>query len=218
MNQRDRIIKRLFDVVLASLGLIATGWLIAVAIVAARWSTGKSGMFHQLRVGMDGRLFHILKIRTMRDVPGIETTVTTRHDPRITPLGGILRKYKIDELPQLINVLRGDMSFVGPRPDVPELICSLQGRDRILLSVRPGVTGPASLKYRNEEDLLAVQDDPDAYNREVIFPDKTQLNRQYVEDYRFVDDLRYIWLTAFSRNLPPDLPHDLRSLHHEQAA
>ena len=120
------------------------------------------------------------------------TTVTTDNDPRITPLGKLFRKTKIDELPQLLNVLVGDMSLVGPRPDVPGFADKLEGEDRIILSVRPGITGPATLKYRNEEEILAAQEDPERYNLEVIYPDKIKINREYVEHYSFAKDLRYI--------------------------
>jgi lipopolysaccharide/colanic/teichoic acid biosynthesis glycosyltransferase len=121
--------------------------------------------------------------------------VTTGRDRRITWLGRIWRKTKIDELPQLINVLKGNMSFVGPRPDVPGYADRLQGDDRIVLSVRPGITGPATLKYRDEEALLADQDDPERYNNEVLWLDKVRINREYVESWSFWQDIRYILKT-----------------------
>jgi len=139
----------------------------------------------------------VIKLRTMHSVAGGGTTVTTAGDARITPIGRFLRRYKLDELPQLINVLRGDMSLVGPRPDVAGFADMLTGSDRMILSVRPGITGPATLKYRNEEELLASVSDPEAYNRNVIWPDKVRINREYVQHFRLRDDLRYIWLTIF---------------------
>lgn len=199
LNRRRRFLKRAFDIVFSLIGLGSTGWLIAIAIFGARRSTKKSGLFRQRRVGLHGREFEILKVRTMRDVAGVSTTVTTDADPRVTRFGRFLRKYKIDELPQLYNVLRGDMSFVGPRPDVAELVESLKGADRIVLSVRPGITGPASIKYRHEEELLAMQSNPDAYNRTVIFPDKTRINRDYVERYRFLWDIELLFQTLLGR-------------------
>ena len=217
LNRYHRILKRSFDIVFSFSGLCVTGWLIGLAIVGARMSTGQSGLFRQRRVGQFGRTFEILKIRTMRDVPGIQTTVTTDADPRITRLGRLLRKYKIDELPQLYNVLRGDMSFVGPRPDVPELIVNLQGDDRVVLSVRPGITGPASIKYRNEEELLAMQIDPDAYNRLVIFPDKTRINRDYVERYRFLNDIHLVVQTLVGGG-ETARPESIGSLERDRAA
>jgi lipopolysaccharide/colanic/teichoic acid biosynthesis glycosyltransferase len=141
--------------------------------------------------------FKVIKLRTMRNIASINTTVTSLNDPRITPLGHFLRKTKIDELPQLINVFLGQMSFVGPRPDVPGFADRLMGEDRIILSVRPGITGPATLKYREEEELLAGQDNPEKYNDEIIFPDKVRLNREYVANYSFWKDIQYIYQTIF---------------------
>jgi lipopolysaccharide/colanic/teichoic acid biosynthesis glycosyltransferase len=187
--------KRAFDLVAATLGLALVGWVILLADIAARIDTGQSGLFRQARVGRHGRPFNLLKIRTMRPVAGIDTSVTVAGDARITPIGRLLRRLKIDELPQLWNVLVGQMSLVGPRPDVPGFADRLEGEDRIILEVRPGITGPASLEYRNEEALLAAQSDPEAYNRDVIWPDKVRINRQYVENWSFFADLRYIWRT-----------------------
>lgn len=188
--------KRCLDLGVAGLGLAALWWLLLLAIVAARIDTRATGLFRQRRVGQYGRVFDIYKVRTMRDRPDVTTTVTQSHDPRITKLGRVLRRFKIDELPQLWNVLIGDMSLVGPRPDVPGYADRLEGRDRIILSVRPGITGPATLRYRDEEALLAKADDPEDYNRTVIFPDKVRINRDYVENYSFRKDLIYILKTV----------------------
>jgi lipopolysaccharide/colanic/teichoic acid biosynthesis glycosyltransferase len=190
-----RLLKRGFDIVAAAGGLALTWWLIAIAYILAGKDTGKSGFFRQNRVGKDGKLFQVIKIRTMRDIPTLTTTVTQTSDPRITPLGRFWRRTKIDELPQLINVLRGDMSFVGPRPDVPGFADVLSGDDRVILTIRPGITGPATLKFRNEEALLAAQADPESYNRDVIFPEKVRLNRLYIENYQFWHDIQYIYQT-----------------------
>jgi len=198
LSWEKAFLKRLFDVVVSSAGLILLGWLILIAFIASSIDTRQNGFFTQKRVGKNGKLFRVIKIRTMRIMPNINTTVTQENDPRITHLGRFWRKTKIDELPQLINVFMGQMSFVGPRPDVPGFADQLTGPDRIILSVRPGITGPATLKFRNEEQLLAQQDDPEAYNREVIWPEKVRLNREYVENYSFRQDLKYIWQTIFS--------------------
>ncbi len=197
LSLRDRTMKRWFDVVGASLGLVFFGWLILFAFIAATIDTRSNGFFRQTRVGKDGRHFKTIKIRTMRDLPNVQTTVTTDCDPRITSLGRFFRKTKIDELPQLINVLLGEMSFVGPRPDVPGFADTLTGSDRLILSVRPGITGPATLCFRDEEALLAAQPDPESYNRDVVYPEKVRLNRFYIENYRFSDDVRYIFQTLF---------------------
>ena len=189
--------KRTFDLFFAALGLLVAWWLILLAWVAASIDTRSNGFFVQKRVGRNGRIFHVVKIKTMRPVAALDTTVTRRGDPRITPLGAFFRRTKIDELPQLWNVLVGDMSFVGPRPDVPGFADTLQGQERAMLSIRPGITGPATLKYRNEEELLAAQDDPEAYNRNVIWPDKVQINLQYIREWSLWNDCCYIFRTVF---------------------
>ncbi|MCG5516397.1 MULTISPECIES: sugar transferase [unclassified Ectothiorhodospira] len=196
LSPTQAALKRGFDVLGAALGLALTFWLIALAWLAATLDTRANGFFTQQRVGRDGRLFRVIKLRTMRVDPSLSTTVTTAGDARITRLGRVLRRLKLDELPQLINVLLGHMSFVGPRPDVPGFADALVGDDRLVLSVRPGITGPATLKYRDEETLLAGVDDPERYNREVIFPDKVRLNREYVQQWSFFKDLQYIWQTV----------------------
>ncbi len=195
MTQFDFTIKRLFDIVAAALGLAILWPLIAVAWILARRDTGASGFFRQERVGRHGKLFKVIKIRTMRAIDG--TTVTTAGDARITPLGAKLRRYKIDELPQLWNVLIGNMSFVGPRPDVPGFLDRLEGEDRELLQLRPGITGPASLKYRDEEEILAAVDNPEQHNADVIWPDKVQINRDYMRDWSFGMDIGIILRTIF---------------------
>lgn len=199
LTLRQRFVKRTFDLVLALVFLALFGWVILLAWVAASIDTRSNGMFLQTRIGRWGRPFTIFKIKTMRQVAGVTTTVTTRHDVRITPFGRWLRRLKVDELPQLINVLIGDMSFVGPRPDVPGFADRTEGGDRIILSIRPGITGPASLAFRNEEELLVGAEDPDMYNRDVLFPAKVKLNRVYVMNFGLVTDLRCIVDTVTQR-------------------
>ena len=193
----QRFLKRSLDVGVAIVGLVAGGWLILLGWILATIDTRSNGFFTQTRVGRYGKTFKVIKLRTMKIMPSVTTTVTTIGDPRITKLGAFWRKTKVDELPQLINVLLGHMSLVGPRPDVPGYADRLEGSDRIVLTIRPGITGPASLKYRNEEEILAQQTNPERYNREVIFVDKVRINREYVENYNFLNDLKYIWQTAF---------------------
>lgn len=195
LTRGQAAVKRSTDITVSLLGLVTSGWLIVLAMGLARLDTGKSGLFRQQRVGMHGRRFTLLKLRTMRDVPGLTTTVTTSGDPRITRLGRLLRRFKVDELPQLVNVLRGDMSLVGPRPDVPSVADRLHDEAPLVLTVRPGITGPASLKYRREEELLAGQPDPDWVSEAVIFPDKMRLNSQYVKEYHWLKDWHYLWQT-----------------------
>ena len=197
LNPIQAAVKRSFDVLGAIIGLVLTGWLIALAWLAAGLDTGLNGFFIQRRVGRQGKLFYVVKIRTMQPDTANTTTVTSAGDSRITRLGAFLRRTKIDELPQLWNVLIGDMSFVGPRPDVPGYADKLTGEAKLLLSVRPGLTGPATLAYRDEEKILAQQRDPQRYNDEVIYPDKVRINLEYIRHWRFRDDLRYIWQTVF---------------------
>ena len=125
------------------------------------------------------------------------TFITTSKDPRITKFGHFLRKTKLDELPQLWNVLIGQMSFVGPRPDVPGYADQLEGDDKIILSVKPGITGPASLAFKDEEELLAQKDNPKQYNDEVIWPQKVKINKDYIRNYSFKNDIKYIIETVF---------------------
>jgi len=194
MSKKDKLIKRIFDFVLALMGLLITWPIILVAWIIASIETKSNGMFSQIRVGENGKLFKIYKIKTMKDKKG--TTITTANDKRITKSGKIFRKYKIDELPQLWNVLIGDMSFVGPRPDVPGYADKLEGDDRIVLSIKPGITGPASLKYKNEEEILAQVKNPKEYNDKVIWPDKVKINKEYIKNWSLKKDIEYIIKTV----------------------
>ncbi len=195
MRRREEWTKRVMDLSLASMGLILFAPVIAAAWIVATLETRKNGFFLQERVGKDGKLFRVVKIRTMREIPGHTSSVTTKEDRRITRSGRFFRRYKIDELPQLFNVLKGEMSFVGPRPDVPGFADRLEGEARRMLSLRPGITGPATLKYRNEEEILAKQSDPERFNREVIWPDKVRINLEYMKHWSLKRDLQILWRT-----------------------
>ena len=190
--------KRCFDLFFSLLGLLLLWWLILLAAFLAWIDTGQNGFFSQCRVGRFGKPFKIIKIRTMRTVVNMDTSVTTANDCRITKLGRFFRKTKIDELPQLVNVLIGQMSFVGPRPDVPGFADLLAGDDKSILSIRPGITGPASIRYRNEEELLASVEDPESFNRNIIFPEKVRINREYVDNYTLLSDIKYIITTIIN--------------------
>lgn len=194
-------LKYIFDRVVSLVGLLLIWPLLLVLVLMIRRSMpGAPAIFKQQRVGKDGRLFTMYKFRTM--VPHHSgSSVSVAGEDRITPLGKTLRRYKLDELPELWNILIGDMSFVGPRPDVPGYADCLEGEDREILNLRPGITGPASLKYRNEEELLAKVEDPIAYNDEVIYPDKVRLNRYYYHHYSFVMDLRMIFATVLGKKI-----------------
>jgi lipopolysaccharide/colanic/teichoic acid biosynthesis glycosyltransferase len=188
----------MFDLIVSFIGLIIFSWLIIICWSIAAIDTHSNGFFVQIRVGRHGKQFNILKIKTMHPSTVFSTTITRSSDPRISRSGAFFRKTKLDELPQLWNVLVGDMSFVGPRPDVPGYADRLEEKVQcVLLSVRPGITGPASLAYRNEEKLLADQPDPTRYNNEVIYPDKVRINLDYIENLRFTTDIKYILKTIF---------------------
>ncbi len=157
-------------------------------------------VFTQKRVGKGGRLFTMYKFRSM-SAHHSGSTVSVAGESRITPLGAKLRRYKLDELPELWNVFIGDMSFVGPRPDVPGYADKLEGDDRRVLQLRPGITGPASLKYRDEEVLLAAQANPQEFNDKVIYPDKVRINLYYLDHYSFVVDIKMIIATVLGKRI-----------------
>jgi len=190
------ISKRIFDILFALVGIMFTLPIIFVAFIVASIETKSLGLFIQKRVGKDGKLFNVFKIKTMKAVKGVDTTVTTSNDMRITKSGKFFRDSKIDELPQFFNVLFGTMSFVGPRPDVEGYADRLEGEDRVILSIRPGITGPASLKYGNEEEILAKKENPKEYNDKVIWVDKVKINRDYIENWSFKKDIDYIVKTV----------------------
>jgi len=192
LSRFDKFIKRTLDIILSFFGLLFTGWLIILSAIIACFDTNLSGFFVQTRIGIKGKPFKVYKIRSMKNVVGFTTNVSTDNDPRITTIGKFWRKTKIDELPQLINVFIGNMSFVGPRPDVPGYADKLIGEDRIILSIRPGITGPASIHFKNEEEILASQPNPEEYNRNVIWPKKVELNKEYIKNYSIVSDFEYI--------------------------
>ena len=194
-------LKRIFDFSLSIFGLFFLWWVILIAWLLASIDTKKNGFFFQERIGKNSTEFKIIKIRTMLSSDFISTTVTLVDDARITNLGKLFRKFKIDELPQLINIFLGHMSFVGPRPDVPGFADCLREDDQTILSVRPGITGPASIKYKDEELLLSKQSNPEEYNMKVIWPDKVKINKQYIEEYSFLNDLSYIWITIVGVNV-----------------
>lgn len=195
------IVKWIFDRIVSLIGLLFL-WpvFIVVAILIKVKMPGGPVLFTQKRVGQYGDLFTMCKFRSMT-VSHSGSSVSVAGESRITPLGATLRKYKLDELPELWNVLKGDMSFVGPRPDVPGYADKLEGHDKDILKLKPGITGPASMKYRDEEELLANVDDPQKYNDEVIYPDKIRMNLYYLEHYSFIKDIQMIVCTVLGKNM-----------------
>lgn len=193
--------KYIFDRLISLIGLLLLcPLLIIVAVLIKVKMPGGPVLFVQKRVGRDGRLFAMHKFRSMT-VSHNGSSVSVAGEARITPLGAKLRKYKLDELPELWDVLIGNMSFVGPRPDVPGYADQLQGDDRRILELRPGITGPASLKYRDEEELLAKVENPVEYNDTVIFPDKVRINLYYLDHYSFTKDIQMIVCTVLGKRM-----------------
>lgn len=193
LSSSQCVAKRALDLAVSVPLLVVTAPVQALAVLVARRSTGGSGLYRQRRVGRCGEPFVMHKVRTMRCSPDPDsTTVTTHRDARVTPAGAFMRRWKIDELPQLYDVVRGRMSLVGPRPDVPGYADVLSGEDRLVLSVRPGITGPATLHYRAEERLLAAVTDPETHNRVVLWPHKVAMNVEYVRGWTLRRDLKYL--------------------------
>ncbi|MBF1411128.1 MAG: sugar transferase [Prevotella histicola] len=202
-------LKWLFDKLASLFGLLFLSPVLLVVAILIKVKMPGPVLFCQKRVGQYGKLFTVYKFRSMtvkaeasvasRDSDA--TSIASTEQNRITPLGEKLRRYKLDELPELWNVLKGDMSFVGPRPDVPGYADQLQGEERDILKLKPGITGPASLKYRNEEELLASVDNPAQYNDEVIFPDKVKLNLYYLKHYSFIKDIQMIICTVLGKKM-----------------
>ena len=193
--------KFLFDRSISFFGIVLLfPILIVISILIRVKMPSGSIIFKQKRIGQHGKLFTMYKFRSMT-VNHSGSSISVKGESRITPLGAKLRKYKLDELPELWNVLIGDMSFVGPRPDVPGYADKLEGEDRRILLLKPGITGPASLKYRNEEELLAQQEDPQKYNDEVLFPNKVRINIEYLDHWSFWNDIKIIIYTILGKDL-----------------
>ena len=218
------MLKIVFDKVVSLVGIIVLSPVLLIVALLIKWKMPGPILFCQQRVGRYGRIFTVYKFRTMTVKAEASvasrnseaTSIASQEQSRITPLGEKLRRYKLDELPELWNVLKGDMSFVGPRPDVPGYADQLQGEDREVLLLRPGITGPASLKYRNEEDILEAVDEAlqkgrsglpmgittvQEYNDNVIYPDKVRLNRYYLHHYSFIKDIKMIVCTVLGKRM-----------------
>ena len=190
--------KRLFDIVSSGIGLLCLAPVFVVMAIWIKLDSRGPVFYRQTRVGRYGRDFRIFKFRSMRvgSDKGRQITVGER-DPRITRSGYFIRRYKIDELPQLINVFLGDMSIVGPRPEVRKYVDLYSEEQRKVFQVRPGITDLASIKYRNENELLSLVDDPDTYYIDVIMPDKLAINREYIRHQSFMGDIKIIFNTLF---------------------
>lgn len=189
LTHKQQFFKRTFDVMVSLIALLIVFFPLILLSLISWVNIGLSGIFSQWRVGKGGKQFKIYKIRTLKGKQHRLDEMASH----TTPWGSWLRKSKLDELPQLYNILKGDMSLVGPRPDLPGFADQLTGEDRIILKVRPGLTGPATIKYKNEDQLLKEQSHPEKYNQEVIWPDKVKINKKYIENWSFLGDLKYIY-------------------------
>ena len=178
--------KRIFDILFSFIGLVFTSCFIAILWILATIDTKSNGFFFQNRIGQFGKVFRIYKLKTMCPLTG-----------KISKLGAFLRKSKLDELPQFWNVLIGDMSFVGPRPDIAGYYDVLEGEDRKILLLKPGLTSLASIKYANEEEILGLQENSLLYNDTIIFPDKVKMNLDYYYNHSFLSDINIIIKTIF---------------------
>jgi len=192
--------KRLFDFIASSIGLIFLSPLFLLISLLIKLSSKGPVLFRQKRVGKNGIVFTLIKFRSMAVEQENNSTISVKGDIRITPFGKFIRRFKLDELPELWNVLVGEMSMVGPRPDVPGFADLLEGESRLILNLRPGITGPASLKYANEEEMLAEIANPEEYNKNVIFPDKVRINLDYYHRQNIWLDLKIIFATIFRTN------------------
>ena len=190
------MLKRTFDILISIFAIFLLFPFFLVVSFLIVIDSGFPIFFLQKRIGRDAKEFNIIKFRTMK-TNNENITITVSDDSRITRIGKYLRKTKIDELPEILNVLFGQMSFVGPRPDVKGYADKLKGANRKILALRPGITGPASLKYYNEEYILSQKSNPKKYNDEVIFPDKVKINMDYFHNRSFFLDLKIIFATIF---------------------
>ncbi len=189
--------KRVFDFLVSLVGLFLLIPLLVSLSLLIKFTSKGTIFFIQERVGENGVFFKMIKFRSMQMIQDTDSTISVKGDMRVTKVGSFLRRYKLDELPELWNVLVGDMSLVGPRPDVPGYADLLIGEDRNILKLKPGITGPASLKYANEEEILARQQNPKDYNDEIIYPDKVRINLDYYYQSNLWIDIKIIFATIF---------------------
>ena len=189
--------KRVFDFLVSLVGLFLLIPLLVSLSLLIKFTSKGTIFFIQERVGENGVFFKMIKFRSMHMIQDTDSTISVKGDMRVTKVGSFLRRYKLDELPELWNVLVGDMSLVGPRPDVPGYADFLRGEDRNILKLKPGITGPASLKYANEEEILARQENPKEYNDVIIYPDKVRINLDYYYQSNLWIDIKIIFATIF---------------------
>lgn len=196
MSKLNQVVKRVFDFLLSLFGIIILSPIFIIVSIAIKLDSKGSILFLQKRVGRYGKAFNIYKFRTMvTDAEKLGKQITVGKDNRITKVGAFLRKFKIDELPQLFNVVKGDMSLVGPRPEVPKYVALYNEEQKKVLDVRPGITDIASLRYKDENDILGKVDNPEEYYINVIMKDKLNLNLEYIEKGNVFFDIYLIFKT-----------------------
>jgi lipopolysaccharide/colanic/teichoic acid biosynthesis glycosyltransferase len=196
MNTFNKVVKRIFDLICSTLGLIVLSPILIVITIKIKTDSDGPVFFKQIRVGEKNKEFEILKFRTMVvDAEKLGRQITVGNDSRITKIGAFLRKYKLDELPQLINVFKGDMSLVGPRPEVPRYVKLYNEEQKKVLEVKPGITDLASIRYRDENDLLGEAENPDEFYINIIMPDKLALNLEYINRNNVFFDIYIILKT-----------------------
>lgn len=193
LTRNQQIIKRLFDLSISIVLLVIVIIPLILLLIIASIDTKKNGLFVQSRIGQQGKPFRLYKIRSLKNEDHLDLFEIKRNE---TKFGGWLRRTKLDEFPQLFNVIKGDMSLVGPRPDVKGYADCLNGEDRVILSLKPGITGPATLKYRNEDSLLLQQINPNQYNDDVIWPDKVNINKEYLKNWSLQKDISYLFASV----------------------
>ncbi|QNJ96724.1 sugar transferase [Constantimarinum furrinae] len=195
LSKDQKVVKRVFDLIVSVVLLPLLFLFIVLLILIITISTGSFGLYRQKRIGQFGKPFTLYKLKTLKGRKHHDAKEIKENETRI---GGWLRKSKLDELPQIFNILKGEMSWVGPRPDIPGYADALEGDDRVILQLKPGLTGPATLKYKNEEQLLLRQKDPLQYNDEVIWPDKVAINKEYINNWSLLKDIKYIIASVFT--------------------
>ena len=191
ITNKQKIAKRIFDISIATIGIVIFTIPIIVLLILASFSTQSFGIFIQKRIGQFQKPFYVLKIRSMR-INQDENTFTTVDDDRITKFGQLIRKYKLDELPQFFNVLIGDMSIVGPRPDVEKMTLLMTEEQKIIFQVKPGLICNSTLQFIDEEKLLTIKTNPSQFYLTQIWPKKVKLNIDYVQHWSFINDLKII--------------------------
>lgn len=196
MKYINRIVKRIFDIVASFFGIIVLSPILIIVSLFIKIDSKGPIIFKQQRVGQYHEIFNIYKFRTMvNKAESLGKQITVGGDSRITRVGNFIRRYKIDELPQLVNVFLGDMSFVGPRPEVPKYVNLYSDEEKAILEVKPGITDLASLKYSNENDILSKVEEPEKYYIDVIMKDKIKLNLEYIEKNNLFYDIKIIFKT-----------------------